>query len=152
MNGSGRFSESQDGCIQAVAEQRRYVTGEESCWLIYTKQQVVSYRFTSGWAWVWDDEMIKTYQDQQNRTESHAIGFCLCQGEVLQAIGYFPAAPVWKLPSGTLRWGGRRSDVWSTHCDLPQIQKLLDQHAALTNDRQGCVWSVNVSEFAVQTS
>lgn len=93
----------QDGCIQTIAEQRRYVTGEEHCWLIYTKQQVVSYHLRSG--------------------------------DVLQAIGYFPPAPVWKLPSGTRRWGGRRSDVWSTHCDLPQIQKFLDQHAALTNDR-----------------
>eukprot|EP00435_Cladocopium_sp_Y103_P068485 s134_g31.t1 len=97
------LGEGMDGCIQAIAEQRRYVTCEESCWLIYTKQQVASYHFTSG--------------------------------DVLQAIGYFPPSPVWKLPNGTRRWGGKRSDVWSTHCDLPQIQKLLDQHAALTNDR-----------------
>lgn len=57
-------------------------------------------------------------------------------GDVLEALGYFPPSPVWKLPSGTRRWGGSRSDVWSVErLDLP-VRKLLDQHAALTNDRR----------------
>ncbi|CAE7266104.1 unnamed protein product [Symbiodinium necroappetens] len=54
--------------------------------------------------------------------------------EPLKPFGYFPQAPLWKLPAGTRQWGGARSDVWSTCLKLP-VRQLLDEHAALTLDR-----------------
>jgi len=38
----------QDGAIQAISERRNYVTFAETCWLIYTRKEVVSFNFTSG--------------------------------------------------------------------------------------------------------
>ncbi|CAK9059131.1 Sodium channel protein [Durusdinium trenchii] len=92
----------QDGAIQAIAEARRFVTSEEACWLIYTRKEVVSYRFKSG--------------------------------VVLEAEGYFPLPPVWRLPKTAKQWGNSDCDVWSASVAIP-VRSLLDEHAQQTNDK-----------------
>mmetsp|Transcript_9162 Transcript_9162/g.14919 ORF Transcript_9162/g.14919 Transcript_9162/m.14919 type:complete len:636 (-) Transcript_9162:232-2139(-) len=91
-----------DETIQSIKEERRYVTRKEDCWMVYTSKEVISYRVGRNG-----------------------------RNEILKPIGYFPAAPCWRLPLGTRRWG---SDVWSTQLELP-VRQLLHQHAAKTNDR-----------------
>ncbi|CAE7211102.1 unnamed protein product [Symbiodinium sp. CCMP2592] len=100
--------------VQALKEWRTWVTGstetagrprQNEFVLVYTKYEVVAY--------------------QQSDSDD---------GKPLKPFGYFPQAPLWKLPAGTRRWGGARSDVWSTCLKLP-VRQLLDEHAALTADR-----------------
>ncbi|CAJ1400692.1 unnamed protein product [Effrenium voratum] len=95
----------QDGCIQAIKENRPFVTDSkgEMCWHAYSRTQVVTYR---------------TGRD-----------------EMLKPLGYFPLQPAWKLPLTARQSGGFRCDVWSASITLPRIKELLDKHALLTNDR-----------------
>ncbi|CAE7370303.1 unnamed protein product [Symbiodinium necroappetens] len=67
-------------------------------------------------------------------TKREVVSYEAGNYEPLTPFGYFPQAPLWKLPAGTRQWGGARSDVWSTCLRLP-VRKLLDEHAALTLDR-----------------
>ncbi|CAE7029237.1 Cog5 [Symbiodinium sp. CCMP2592] len=67
-------------------------------------------------------------------THREVVSYEAGRDEPLKPFGYFPQAPLWKLPAGTRQWGGARSDVWSTCLELP-VRQLLDEHAALTLDR-----------------
>ncbi|OLP77655.1 hypothetical protein AK812_SmicGene42267 [Symbiodinium microadriaticum] len=53
---------------------------------------------------------------------------------LLEPVGYFPMAPVWQLPRDS-KQGSRNLDVWSCKMEVPSIKKLLDEHAAETQDR-----------------
>ena len=67
-------------------------------------------------------------------TKRQVVSYAAGIVEPLVPIGYFPQAPIWKLPAGTRHWGGARSDVWSTCLQLP-VRQLLDEHAAVMLDR-----------------
>jgi len=86
-------------------------------------------------------------------TKREVVSYEASSYEPLKPCGYFPEAPLWKLPAGTRRWGGSQSDVWSTCLKLP-VKQLLDEHAALTLDRPIPRYQmiVDPNKFVHQTS
>mmetsp|Transcript_8854 Transcript_8854/g.21143 ORF Transcript_8854/g.21143 Transcript_8854/m.21143 type:complete len:636 (+) Transcript_8854:45-1952(+) len=95
-----------EAMVQAVQETRVFVTGRHiDVWLVYTKLEVFMYCRPG---------------DQRH--------------DLLQPLGFFPQTTFWKLPRMTKRWGAR-CDVWSTVLDIPNIKRILDEHAFLTDDR-----------------
>ncbi|CAE7631305.1 unnamed protein product [Symbiodinium sp. CCMP2592] len=99
--------------VQAICEPRRFITddpAEHSDLLLnYGRAGVLAYQIGRG------------------RNNGLRDG-------LFEPLGYFPVAPVWQL-SGDSKQGSRNLDVWSCKTDIPSIKKLLDAHAAETQDR-----------------
>ncbi|CAK9066210.1 Conserved oligomeric Golgi complex subunit 5 [Durusdinium trenchii] len=93
--------------IQAIREERRYVTMEEACWLSYTSKQVISYA-------VGADEVLEPY------------GFFPLAPQWRLPAGASPA-----------RRAAPNCDVWSCQLGelAGPMKAKLDAHARRTNDR-----------------